>query len=595
MMTSRHPVPPAQRVVLMAALCVVVALLTSCVTVPTAGPVRKIEGQQQTCQNCVDVEVEAPLPGDDPRQIVEGYLRATSNYQPNYSVAKQFLTRAAAEEWSPEDGAKIYRGSPTVNGGKVTLNALLIGTLDPDRSYTAQDTRLHVDFKLTKEDGQWRIGDPPSGLLVAESSFNRFYKPHSVYFVGNGRLVPDAIYLPDLPSQSNIASVLMKALLSGPSAWLRPAVTSGLPPNTALIGDAVTTSDGIATVPLSDQVMQLDDQQRVMMAAQVMYTLREAVGIKGVLFTVNQQPLQVPNADKVSFVVPADAIPRDLGPIPPVAGDQLYVVHNGAIKVVAADSTPPKAPQPVLGDLGKGRHRVDSLAVSTANTDMAAVTNNRTALRWSRTATGDVDTVLSGVRNLLRPQFSGFDELWALSGSGSDQRMWVLTQEKRKRIEVSAAKVLGKGEVTAFRISPDGARIALIRKSGDRTQLGLARISRTADKITIDGWRPLNTTQTDQPQLLHMQDVAWVGATDLLVLGSPFATVAPQPFRMSQDASSVVAEGEATNWDAKELAVLLPKQTVIALDRNGQTYRDGGSEWTRFLGKVKVSTIAYPG
>ena len=574
----------------MAVLCVVVALLTSCVTVPTAGPVRKIEGQQQTCQNCVNVEVAEPAPGADPGQIVEGYLRATSNYQPNYSVAKQFLTRKAAEKWSPEDGAKIYRGSPTVNGGKVTLNALLIGTLDRQRSYAAQDTRLNVDFKLTMEDGQWRIGAPPSGLLVAESSFIRFYKPHSVYFVGNRRLVPDAIYLPDLRSQSTIASVLMKALLSGPSEWLRPAVTSGLPPNTALIGDAVTTSDGIATVPLSDQVMQLDDQQRVMMAAQVMYTLREAVGIKGVLFTVNQQPLQVPNADKVSFVVPADAIPRDLGPIPPVAGDQLYLVHNGAVKVVAADNTPPKA-QPVLGDLGEGRHRVDSLAVSTANTDVAAVTNNHTALRWSRTATGEVDTVLSGARNLLRPQFSGFDELWALSGSGGDQRMWVLMQEKR--IEVSAAKVLGKGEVTAFRISPDGARIALIRKSGDRTQLGLARISRTAEKITIDGWLPLNTTQTDQPQLLHLQDVAWVDATDLLVLGSPFASVAPQPFRLSQDASSIVAEAESTKWDAKELAVLLPKQTVIALDRNGQTYRDGGSEWTRFLGNV--STIAYPG
>jgi hypothetical protein len=589
-MTSRHSVPPARRAVLIAALCVVVALLTSCVTVPTAGPVRKIEGQQQTCQNCVDVQVAAPLSGDDPGRIVEGYLRATSNYQPNYSVAKQFLTRAAAEKWSPEARAQIYRGTPTVSGGKVTLNALLIGTLDRHRSYTARDTRLHVDFKLTKEDGQWRIGAPPSGLLVAESSFDRFYKPHSVYFVGHGRLVPDTIYLPYLRSQSNIASVLMKALLSGPSAWLRPAVTSGLPPNTALIGDAVTTSDGIATVPLSDQVMQLDDQQRVMMAAQVMYTLREAVGIKGVLFTVNQQPLQVPGADKVSFVVPADAIPRDLGPIPPVAGDQLYVVRNGAVAVVEADRTPPKA-QPVLGDLGEGRHRVDSLAVSTANTDVAAVTNKRTELRWSRTSTGEIHTVLSGARNLLRPQFSGLDELWALTGSGSDQRMWVLTQ--KKRIQVSAAKVLGKGEVTAFRISPDGARIALIRKSGDRTQLGLARISRTADKITIDGWRPLNTTQTDQPQLLHLRDVAWIDATDLLVLGSPFTSVAPQPFRMSQDASSIIAEGEATNWDAKELAVLLPKQTVIALDQNGQTYRDGGSEWTPFLSKV--STIAYAG
>jgi hypothetical protein len=516
-------------------------------------------------------------------------MRATSNYQPNYSVAKQFLTKAAAEKWSPEDGAKIYRGSPTVNGDKVTLDAWLIGTLDRHRSYTARDTPLKVDFKVTKEDGQWRIGAPPSGLLVAESSFTRFYKPYSLYFVGNGRLVPDAIYLPDLRSQSNIASVLMKALLNGPSAWLRPAVTSGIPPTTALIGDAVTTSDGIATVPLSDPVLQLDEQQRVMMAAQVMYTLREAGGIKGVLFTVNQQPLKVRHGDEVSFVVPADAIPRELGPIPAVAGDQLYVVRKGAVAVVEADSTPPKA-QPVLGDLGEGRYRVDSVAVSTANTDVAAVTDDRTELRWGRTATGEVRTVLSGTPNLLRPQFSGFGELWALSGSGGEQRMWMLTADKR--IEVSAEKVLGK--VTAFRISPDGARMALIRKSGDRSQLGLARISRAADKITVDGWRPLNTTQTRQPHLLHLQDVAWIDDTDLLVLGSTFASTVRKPFRVSQDASSIIAEGEPTDWDAKELAVQVPKQTVIAVDRKGQTYRDGGLEWTRFLGS-KVSTIAYAG
>jgi hypothetical protein len=590
-MTSGRPVR-ARRAVLMGALCILVALLTSCVTVPTVGPVRQIEAQQQTCQNCVNVQVAAPSPGDDPRRIVEGYLRATSNYQPNYSVAKQFLTKAAAEKWSPEDGAKIYSGTPTVNGGKVTLDARLIGTLDKHRSYTARDTGMKVDFKLTKEDGQWRIGAPPSGLMVAESSFNRFYSSYSVYFVGNGRLVPDPIYLPDLRSQSNIASVLMKALLNGPSAWLRPAVTSGIPPTTALIGDAVTTSDGIATVPLSDPVLQLDEQQRVMMAAQVLYTLREAGGIKGVLFTVNQQPLRVRGGDEVSFVVPTDVIPRELGPIPAVAGDQLYVVRNRAVAVVAADSTPPKA-QPVLGDLGEGRYRVDSLAVSTANTDLAAVTNNRTELRWSRTATGEVHTVLSGARNLSRPQFSGFGELelWALSGSGSDQQISVFTSDKR--IKVSAEKVLGKGEVTAFRISPDGGRIALIRKAGDRSELGLARIARAADKITVQGWRTINTTQRDQPHLLHMQDVAWIDSTDLLVLGSTFASTVRQPCRVSQDGSTIVTEGASTDWDAKELAVQVPKQTVIAVDRNGQTYRDDGNEWTPFLGKV--STIAYAG
>src|SRR5215204_1896948 len=588
-MTARRAATKSRRAALVATVCALIALLTSCVTVPTAGPVRKVEGQQQTCQNCVDVEVAAPSLGDDPRQIVEGYLRATSNYQPNYSVAKQFLTMEAAEKWSPEDGASIYKGSPTANGDQVILDALLIGKLDDHRSYTAKDTRLRHDFKLTKEDGEWRIGNPPAGLLVTESSFTRFYSPYSLYFVGNGRLVPDAIYLPDLRNQANIASVLVKALLSGPSAWLRPAVTSAIPPNTALSGDAVTTSDGIATVPLNDPVLQLNEQQRVEMAAQVVYTLREAVGIKGVLFTVNQQPLRVRGGNDVSFVVPADTIPGDLGPIPAVAGDQLYVVRKGAVAVVE-DGTQPKA-QPVLGDLGEGRYRVDSLAVSTANTDLAAVTNDRTTLRWSPTATGEVTTVLPGGRNLLRPQFSRFGELWVIEGSRGDQGMWVFTADKK--IKVAASKILGKGEVTAFKISPDGARLALIREANGRTELGLARISR-ADRITVDGWRPLDTTQTGQQQKLRrLQDVAWIDATELLVLGSPSASVALQPFRISQDASSITAEGESTNWEAIELAVLLGKQTVIGASRDGQTYRDQGSQWTPFLDKV--STVAYPG
>ena len=72
---------------------------------PTAGPVEKVEGQPAACQNCVNVEVAPPAPGDEPVQIVEGYLRATSNYQPDYSVARQFLTQVGGREVEPETRA----------------------------------------------------------------------------------------------------------------------------------------------------------------------------------------------------------------------------------------------------------------------------------------------------------------------------------------------------------------------------------------------------------------------------------------------------------------------------------------------------------
>ena len=66
-----------------------VLVAAGCGSVPTSGPIEEVEGQQaRGCPSCVNVEVLPPAPDDKPRQIVEGFLRATSNYQPNYTVAK---------------------------------------------------------------------------------------------------------------------------------------------------------------------------------------------------------------------------------------------------------------------------------------------------------------------------------------------------------------------------------------------------------------------------------------------------------------------------------------------------------------------------
>jgi hypothetical protein len=580
------------RAVWAAALALSLAVLAGCVSVPTAGPLEKVEGRQLGCQNCVNVAVAAPAPGDDPKQIVEGYLRATSNYQPNYSVAKKYLTKTAAEKWSPEAGAWIYDGAPTADGDKVTLEGLLIGVLDGNRSYTAKDTKLRgVDFGLVKEDGEWRISTPPRGLLVAAYSFSRFYQPYSLYFIGNGNtLVPDPIYLPSLRSQSNIASVLVKALLHGPSPWLKPATTTAIPGTAALSGDAVTIEDGIATVPLNAPVMELNDQQRLLMAAQVIYTLREAVGVKGVLFTVNQQPLRVPGGDDTTFVVSADSVPHELDPIPFVAGDQLYAVHEGALKRVSANSAAPTL-ENLRTDLGHGRYPIDSVAVAPANTDIAVVTNGRSRLRRGPTAAAQVVALLDGASELLRPQFSRYGELWAVGRRDGRQRMWMITADGE--VEVAAPGLLGTGRITAFKVSPDGARMALIREIDGNTVLGLARINRRG-KITVDGWQQLNLTQQAQPQLSRLQDLSWVDATDLLVLGAASKTASLQPFRISQDASRIISEGESTNWDPVELTVLLGSQAAIVIGRNGQTYRDEGNQWAPYL-DTTVSTIAYPG
>ncbi|HEV2930471.1 MAG TPA: LpqB family beta-propeller domain-containing protein [Propionibacteriaceae bacterium] len=586
---SRLSIPLAMAVLML-------AMLTGCVQVPTAGPIERVEGQQEACQSCVNVEVAPPAAGDDQRQIVEAYLRATSNYQPNYSVARQFLTKAAAERWSPEDGVSIYRGSPAVSDETVRLEGRLVGSLAPDRTYTAQDKQLSVDFHLVREDGEWRIDKPPDGLMVAEYSFNRFYQAFQVYFIGNGSsLAPERIYLPTLRSPANVASALMTALLAGPSEWLAPAVESAIPADTSLSVDSVTITNSIAEVALSEAVLTLPDPRRSLMAAQIVFTLKQASGVKGVLITVNQQRYRVPESDPTSMVIPVDAFSRDIDPVPFVSGDQLYVVNKGTVQLVTATSDTPTV-SAIDGDLGQPRLGVNSLAVSMNGTDLALVTRGRTELRRAQASTGDVTMLISGLSDLLRPQFTRYGEVWALGRQNGKQKMWMFTvNQKNDDTSIPVhAPVLGQAEVTAFRISPAGSRIALVRKTRTGSELGLARIIRGDKGITVDEWRQIDLTQTGGTQVTQIADLAWVDANDLLLLGAASKDAALAPIRVTADASQISAEGgEPANWNARELTVLYRPQTTIVVGSEGLTWRNDGSQWLPFVNGV--DTIAYPG
>jgi hypothetical protein len=564
---------------LLALSCLV---LPGCVEVPTNGPAEPIEGEAPPCQNCVNVDVAPPSYGDEPKAIVEGYLHATSIYQPNYKVAKQFLTRSAADKWSPEVGAQIYSGTPVQSGrSTVVLDGSLEGALGPDRSYTAKNEKHRWSFGMVKEDGQWRIGTPPPGLMVSDYYFSRFYTSYNLYFIGNATLVPDPIFLPSLPNQANVASVLMKALLNGPSRWLAPAVTSAIPEDTSLSVDSVTVQDRVAEVPLSDAVLKLNDRQRSLMAAQVVYTLK-ATDIDSVIFRVNQKAFRVPESDEDTFEVPVDKIDPNVVPVPPVVGESLYAVRGRASGGVHQFD----------GPLGAGKLSVDRLAVSVGNTDIAVVTDSGTTLRAGLTTTGDPAVRLQQKQNLLRPQYSRYGELWSIGDEGGRQHIWVFNG--KKPVDVGAA-LLAAGRVTAFRISPDGTRLALVRRVNGRDELGLARIDRAnSETITVDGWRPLDTTQPDSPGLTVIRDVAWVTAGNLLVLGATTAAGPAVPFEVSSDASTVTAPSEPNTGDGVQLAVLLgDTSTSVLVDTKGQLFRDDGAQWASVLGGCR--TVAFPG
>jgi Sporulation and spore germination/Lipoprotein LpqB beta-propeller domain len=609
----------------MAIFVIILSLLATagCVSVPTAGPIERVEGQQPPC-NCVNVQVKPPAPGAEPWAIVDGYLRATSNYQPNYSVAKQFLTKMAAEKWSPEGEVSIYQGSPTPTAASlkpeaehvdVKLEGRLVGSLGKDRTYKPLDHALSVPFRVVKEkeSGEWRIDDPRGGLWVDQFSFEFFYRPYELYFVGNNSsLVPDLIYLPLLSNPANVASALVKALLNGASTWLKPAVSTAIPPNTTLSVDSVTIINGIAEVPLSESVLELQDSQRSLLAAQIVYTLRQVPGVKAVQIKVNQQPYRVPGSDPTNLTISVDAVSPNMRPVQTVTGDQLYAisrgltgVRSGAVAQVTTTSEPPDV-SPLPGPLGQGTHSAETLAVSVTSSDVAVTANGGTTLLRApilseeQTNTGKTNTttnpsvLLSRVTELLRPQFSRYGEIWDIGTDGGRQWIWRFSADDKK-ITTSKIGLPGRGEkVTAFKISPDGTRMAVVRSSAAGSTLWLGRIIRSDTKIVVDGWRLLDTTQRSlQVKIGPISDIAWLNATELILLGAPARNNPYAPIKVVADASRITSQGEPQNWDAVGLTAVPGTANAIIIGRAGQAWRYNGDQWMRFMDKV--STIAYPG
>lgn len=573
----------------LALLVLVLVALSGCISVPTSGPIEKVEGQQPSCQSCVNVEVAPPAPGDDPGEIVEGYLRANATFQPNYAVARQFLTQEKASSWAPNE-TWIYTGQPSVSGSSVKLQGALLGLLQRDRTFVTQNQRLSIDFKLVRENGEWRISRPPPVLLVTQFAFASFYARYDLYFLGAGdTLVPNGIYLASLRAPASIASALVRALLEGPSQWLAPAVRTAAPAGTTLSVDSVTITDGTARVSLSENIQTLPDRERSLLTAQLVYTLKQVVGIKEVLLQAGAVPLRVTESEAGGEAVPVEGSFRELDPVPFVSSEQLYAVHGRAVEKVGANADTPQ-PVPVPGPLGQGRYAVDSLAVSVDDTDLALVTDDRTVLRRTPTAETTLSTVLDGVTDLLRPQFSRQNELWAVGNQGGRQRLWVSTSDGPVTVD---APVLEQGRVLAFRISPDGSRMALVVQRGRATTLGVARIVRSKT-VTVDGWRPLDTsTPLNTASIDLVRDVAWSDASTLVVLGSAGRRGPYLPSTVSDDAAEVETETQVNDWDAREITVLLRTGTAVVVSSDARAFRDDGAQWRQFLSGV--TAVAYPG
>lgn len=537
---------------------VLVLLLTGCVSVPTSGLVERHSPAPQQANPGVEIAPVPPAQGATPGLIVEGFLHAMATYQAGYAVARQFLTPAASEQWQPESGVEIYAANfpPQVSASGVVLTAPLVGRLDANGTFTpaAASTQYLHDFGLVRDaDNQWRISQPPRGLLISQSLFgSTWVRSDLCFWDATGTvLVPDPRFVPK-GTVGMLATV--RDLLTGPSAVAAAAYRAPLEQQLE-VTSVTLGANGVADVDLTGPTDQVSGDAKRRLAAELVWSLTSFEGVtavrvrgNGTLWPLGGTDGEVTTAD---FAAGAPELQAQ--------SDQVFLLRDGTIQRAGwngslADSQP-------VGSLTK----VAAIASRADGQVVAAITDAGSRLRTVtvREGTSRVELAAQGM-TLVRWTRQG--ELLVALERSRGTRMRMVRDGRGVSVNTDALPI---GRIRSLAVAPDGMRVAMVIEEEGHWVLGTAAMVRETNAVRFVGWRELSGASWAPPTHRPV-DVGWAGPADLMVL----LTVATVPKVVNVDSEGAVATDVGPN-DSTSLAQLAVGGGGRAVLRgsDGQTWR----------------------
>ena len=491
-------------------LVVILATVTAgCAELPTSGPVERGDQVRAAADDpIIRVLPRAPESGASPEEVVNGFLSASASFENDHAVARLYLTPAASTRWDPNAGVTVVDDIPGYElrreARRVLMSARQVGTIGIDGALTPEaGIPIQRSFELQRVDGEWRIAHLAQGLLLNRFDVERAYRAFNTFFFNpdHSFLVPDPVYIP--LEQAGSTTSLMRALLDGPTRWLRPAVESTIPVGTSLVVSSVPVENGVAQVDLSTEFLDAGVAERELAAAQVTMTMLQVPEVTGVTISVEGSPLQLPTAPAV---MDADTwATYDPDALVPALG--ALFVRAGTVRSWDEDGDP----APVEGALGSGAREVRSPSQSW---DGSVVTGLRPDARtlWLTTpfVSADVARQLSG-RRLLPASVDGQGDVWVVDvGAGKPQVSRSVDAGPWR--PVAFPRVAGR--LSGFRVSVDGTRVAVVVSNRrGQGQLLIGRIVRSGRGIQVEALRPVELTLVDVGAL------SWAGADRLVVVG----------------------------------------------------------------------------
>ncbi|MFB7026866.1 MULTISPECIES: LpqB family beta-propeller domain-containing protein [unclassified Streptomyces] len=517
-------------------------LAGGCATMPDSGDVQTVKGSN-TGDSQVRVYAVAPRENADPGEIVDGFLEAMTSDDPGFATARKYLTKKAAGTWKPEQSITVLatapnrkqadrNADPDKEGRVYPLAGRKVATVDARHAYQPISPAdylwsIHVVQQPTGngKGKEWRIDSLPPGLVLGEADFLRNYRSVNKYYFASGEdwVVADPVYIrqrQDPVTRMDPVTQTVKALLDGPTNWLKQAVDSSFPSRTTLKKDVTTlTTDDQSTlkVPLEFKGNRVDGVACRRMAAQLLFTLRDlpSVRVEQVeLLNGSDSLCRLGKGQAAEFAAVRET---DLDEKP------YFVDEQGKLKKLVVAGKETASPVDVPGPLGKGSVALGSIAVDRGETRAAGVDKDAHRLFVSSITTdqGSRQPVLSskGLRSedrLSAPSWGGRGDLWVADRDPAENKLWMVPDGTGEPVEVRTPW-LGEDRIESLRVSADGVRIALVVERGERTTLQIGRIERR----TTDGEATVSVVdlQPAAPRLESVTAVSWAGPSRLVVVG----------------------------------------------------------------------------
>lgn len=571
--------PAARRSAPVIALVAAALLGAGCASLPDEGTVHT--GAQPSPSESAapfDFNPPGPLRGASRREIVAGFLRALQATPVTTRAAGQFLTAKAVRGWRPQQRTLVYRSqvtTPTAAGMSVRLQDAF--SLDRTGRWAGALTgpARTVRLELTRSAGEWRISGLPDATIIPASHFERRYRQYSLYFfdMTASVLVPEPVYL---PWGVQAPTLLVSGLLTGPRGADRAAERTFFPAGTGLGVSVPVGAAGTAEVPLSRQILRLDQDRLDRVLAQLSWTLRQTGDVTRMQLLVDGTALELPGGGTSVSVTGYE----EYSPAVASASTDLFGVRGRRIVQevgpgeITASELPSKGQPPrSLGVAMTGRQ----FAVVTAG-GRHVVVLGRTGSQPRRPVTAYRGT------DVLRPMWDYTDRLWLLDRTRSGPVVLAGQVGRLRRLPLVGVPP----RVLAASLSRDGARLALAVVRGGRTQLLLSRVVRRANgaPLRLSWARPLSVPQP----LRAAQAIGWRDPTTVAVLTRPSSGTSAIELVSADGSSGLVNLAPAVD-------VLFDRGTGLAASpggplalavstRSGRTYElDPQGRWE--LGSVR--------